>query len=345
MLFSCSAGSKGIENDETYSIFVPLILSNGNEINIEDGKYEGLLGDYRCILEKHHYQFSLKVEGLASREDGLEFIGQLKIAISWLIIKRTTGIKYPSQVSELHFFDSPIVISDECDYKSIADLAGWSAIDGDYNADQLVIFPEKERLIRLEMGKVGVKLGYSPSNVIADINECLNLETIDELFDNKKLKIAVDLFSAYKFENTSTGKFVKLVTVLEALLPEGEINSNSILALGKAKAAIKLYGKELKKSGVETNDIEHLLSKIGNLKYRSIGGNLEEYMREILEKNPNLGEPDVVIPKIRDIYNARSLLLHTGNYDEQLIQEYLSVLSDLVPRILKSYFGVVERMP
>ena len=192
------------------------------------------------------------------------------------------------------------------------------------------------------MGKVGIKLGYNPSNVIADINECLNLETIDELLDSKKLRVAVDLFSAYKFENTVTGKFVKLVTVLEALLPEGRVSSNSIKALGEAKAVIKSYRKVLKKSGVETNDIEHLLSRIGKLKYRSIGANLEEYMREVLEKNSNLGEPDMVIPKIREIYNARSSLLHTGEYDEQLIQEHLSVLSELIPGILKSYFGVVE---
>ena len=342
MLFSCSAGSKGLENDETYSVFVPLILSSGNEIKIEDGKYEGLLSDNTCILEKHQYQFSLKVEGFASREECIEFIEQLKIAIYWLILKRTTGIKFPGQVSELHYFDSPIVVSDESGYKGIADHAGWSAIDGTYNADQLVIFQEKKRLIRFEMGKVDVKLGYNPSNVIADINECLNLETIDELLDSKKLRVAVDLFSAYKFENTATGKFVKLVTVLEALLPEGKASSNSIEALGEAKAAIMSYRKKLKISGVKTHDIERLLSRIGNLKYRSIGANLEVYMREVLEKNPNLGKPEMVIPKIREIYKARGILLHTGEYDEQLIQEYLSVLSDLIPGILKSYFGVVE---
>ena len=342
MLFSFSSGSKGKENNDTFSIFVPLVLSSGNEIKIEDGSYEESLGGYRCLLEKHHYQFSLKVEGFSTEEECREFIEKLRVGISWFILKRTTGIRCPSEVSELHFFDSPLTISDGSEYKSIADHMGWSEVDGTYNADQLVIFQEKLRLIRFEMGKVSAKLSYNPSGILADIDECLNLEGIDQLLEARKLQVAVDLYSAFKFETTTTGRFVKLVTVLEALLPEGEISSDALQALNVAKLAIKSHRKELAKSGAETKDVDRLLSRVGNLKYSSIGSNLENHLREVLEMNSNLGKTEELIPKIREIYNARSSLLHSGVYDEQAIQDYLSVLSDLIPGILKSYYGIAE---
>lgn len=342
MLFSCSIGSKGIEVDKTFSIYVPLVFSNGNEIKIEEGKFEGFLNGHRCILEKHNYLYSLKVEGFASREDSIDFIDRLKVAISWFILKRTTGVRFPDQISEVKLYESPIVVSDESDLKGVFNHAGWSETDGDYNADQLVIIQEEKRLTRWETGKAVVKLSYKPSGIIADIDECLSFETIDELLTNKKLRVAIDLFSAYKFENTTTGRFVKLVTVLEALLPEEEVSPNANEALSAAKTAIKSYRQSLKKTGENIDDIEHLLSRFGQLKYKSIGANLVEYIKEVLEKSPDLGDPSEIIPKIREIYSARSTLLHTGEYDEQLVADYVSVLAALVPGILKANFGVAE---
>jgi len=342
MMFSCSAGSKGSEADKSFSIYLPLELSDGNEIKIEEGKHEGFLSGYRCVLEKNHYQLSIKIEGLPSRQECIEFIEKLKIAISWLIIKRTTGVRFPNELNEICFYKSPITVSDKSDFKGLADIAGWKEVDGDYYANQLVIIQEKKRLVKFEMGKLIVKSIYQPSNILEDFNECLSSVAIDRISQNKKLQVAVDLFSAYKFENTTTGKFVKLVTVIEALLPEEEVSLNSIEALSKAKKSIKSYKNSLKTSGEETDDIDHLLSRIGNLKYRSIGANLEEYMKKILEQHTNLGDPSTIIPKIRKIYSARSTLLHTGEYDEKLITEYLSILSELIPKILKANFGFIE---
>jgi len=338
MMFSCSIGSKGQEENKTFSIYMPMVLSGGNDINLDENAFEGTLNGYKCVLEKHHYIYSLKVEGFNSEIECDDFIEKLKAAIFWFSLKRTVGVKIPDTINEVKLYETRIIISEESSLKSVTDRVGWSVVDGDYNADQLVIIQENKKLTRWETGKVNALLSYNPSSVLDDINEGFCFENIEELIFNKKLRLAVELFSAFKFEITTTGKFVKLVTVLEALLPDSQIGDESIQALRLAKKSVKDYRNKLKKSGEDVQEIELLLSRIGNLKSKSIGASLREYLLSLLEKYPHLGKSDVVIPKVNEIYSARSILLHTGEQDEKLLENYVSVLAELVPEILKANF-------
>lgn len=337
MLFSISIGSKG-DNDPYFSVYVPMFWSPGNQLIIDDEPITDFLGNHKCVLERHHYLYSLKIEGIDSIQECMRIIDDVKVAINWISLKRTVGIKVPENTTEINLYKVPIKISENSDFQFITNRMGWDELDGDYYADQLVLIPEHKKLARWEMGKAGILLKQNPSQFFEDLNEGMKLENISEIIENKKLRLAVDLFSAYKFEVTTTSKFVKLVTVLEALLPEGQISGSSLKALETAKASIKEYRSNVKKVGEDASEINHLLSRLGNLKSKPIGTNLVEYVRNVLDKNPELGECDVLLPKIKEIYDARSTLLHSGEYDSFTLEEYTRILSQLVPGILKTYF-------
>ena len=226
-----------------------MVWSGGNDIKFDENVYVSTVNDYRCILEKHHYIYSLKVEGFTSIEECNDFIDKLKIAINWFSLKRVIGIKLPDKLNEVKLYKVPITIAEKSGLKAVTDQAGWSVVDGDYNADQLVIIQENMKLTRWETGKAAFLLSHNAKKVFEDLNECLCFDNVDDLRANKKLRLAVELFSAFKFEVTTTGKFVKLVTVLEALLPDSQINETSLEALGLAKKAVKEYINKLKKSG------------------------------------------------------------------------------------------------
>ena len=322
-----------------------MIWNPGNELNLDKEEFIGYLNNYSCVLEKHHYTYSLRIEGISSIEECEKIIKEVKVAINWLSLKRAVGIKIPEHISDVNLYKEPIKITEKSDFKFIGDKMGWDEMDGDYYADQLIIIPEYKRLTRWEMGKVRALLRQNPSMFFDDLNECLNFDNLDDIIKNKKLLLAVELYSAFKFEGTTTGKFLKLVTVLEALLPNNKITGISLNALEIAKGKVKEFRNDAKKSGEDINEINHLLSRLGNLKSKSIGSNLNEYIKKILSKYPSLGDPAIVLPEIKEIYNARSTLLHSGEYDETVLEKYIATLAEVVPRILKVHFNPEQFLP
>ncbi|MBL4606709.1 MAG: hypothetical protein JKY01_02635 [Pseudomonadales bacterium] len=121
-------------------------------------------------------------------------------------------------------------------------------------------------------------------------------------------------------------------------MPDNKISDESIKALEIAKDSVKKFRKENKEN---TSDLDHLLSRLGNLQSKSIGSNLAEYVKKALDKHPDLGDSEVLLPKIKEIYNARSALLHTGKYDNSALEGYIKILSEFVPSVLKAHFRTV----
>ena len=245
MLFAQSKGSKGIDSDISFSIYIPILLSPGYEILIENNVYKGMLDGHPSSLQKHHQLNSLTVEGFASAEECLEFITKFQIAINWTIVKRGAGIKIPNSRSDIKIDDQPMLIDETRNFGHILDHTGWTHVDGDYYADQLVIIPEAKRLVRTQMGNFSLSQSSESETFIKDLNESFKLNNFDALISDKKLKLAIEIYSSYNFEVTITGRFIKLVTTLEALLPKGEISDILKSALKKAKQGVNEFNKEL----------------------------------------------------------------------------------------------------
>lgn len=350
MLLAQSKGSKGIDSDNSFSIYIPILLSAGYQILIENNEYKGVLGGHPISLQKHHGLSSLTVGGFATAEECLDFIAKFQIAINWAIVKRGAGIKIPALISDIQINDQPILIDETRNFGHILDHTGWTHVDGDYYADKLVIIPESKRLVRTQMGQIVPSQSLDSETFINDLSESFKLKNFDTMRSDKKLKLAIEIYSSYNFEVTITGRFIKLVTTLEALLPEGEIEDMLKGALKNAKRAVNEFKKELLESDdfkklekIKQQDLikdisDKVSSRIGELKYNSIGTNLESYLTQMLSDKPQIGNPKELIPKIRKIYEARSKLLHDGIYNEEQLNEYLKVLSKLVPTILRSYF-------
>ncbi|MBL4607330.1 MAG: hypothetical protein JKY01_05815, partial [Pseudomonadales bacterium] len=197
MMSSFSIGSKGLDN-RSYSIYLPMIWSTGNELQLDTEKFTGSLKNYTCILEKHHYTYSLTIEGLDSIEECQEIIEEVKVVINWLSLKRVVGIKIPEQVTDVTIYQNPIKISEKSDYKFIEKSMGWDELDGDYYATQLVFIPENKRLIRWEMGEITALSQQKPSMFFEDLNEGMNVDNLADILMNTKLRLAVELYSAYK---------------------------------------------------------------------------------------------------------------------------------------------------
>jgi hypothetical protein len=337
MIFACSIGTKG-STDVSYSIHLPLEFSPGRKFSFEENCFYGKLDGLELNIEKHHYLYSIKISDFESEEDAKNYINRILASLRWVSLKYNIGIKIPQELHEVRFYKEPILVTEKSILYELAQNAGWDTLDGVYDVDKLTVIPEHKRLNRWENGKVNITLGLKPELFLGEIKECLSFPNIEEIINNNKLCVAIELYSAYSFEVTSTGKFVKLVTVLESLLPETEISKGDLSLLNKAKDLMKGERKSVKESGGNTESIDRLINRVRELSKQSIGYSIEFYVSSLFAEFPDLGNAEEIIPRLKSAYNVRSRLLHDGEADESVLNENIGLLADLIPKILTKLF-------
>jgi len=337
MIFSCAIGSEG-EGDNSFSIIFPLIFSLGKKLNIDSVSSFQMSDGQRYTLEKHHYQYSLKIEHFSTVEDARSYLDKLTASLRWVSLKNKLGIRFPTETHEPKIADSPIIVSEKSNIYEIVNNKGWGVIDGNYDIDKLTIIPEHKKLMRWESGHAIVTIGLNPENVFNDINEGLSFPRLNNILSEKKLCLAIELYSAYQFEVSTTAKFIKLVTVIEALLPDLKIPKEVIPILERAKKVIKDERKAAKSRGENTDSIEHLMSRLGGLKRQSIGSSMEIFISNCLSDFPELGKKDIIIPKLKELYDVRSSLLHDGEFEDIVLQEGIKMLAVFVPNLLTKLY-------
>jgi hypothetical protein len=337
MIFSCSIGSEG-EKEESFSIIFPLVLSPGKKLNIENICSFQMSDGQRYTLEKHHYLYSLKVERFLTMDAAQNYLDKLIASLRWVSLKNKLGIRFPAEIHEPKMSDRPIIVSEKSNFYDIVNNKGWTVIDGNYDVDKLTIIPEHKKLMRWESGKATVTLGLNPENIFNDINEGISFQGLSNILSEKKLCLAIELYSAYQFEVSTTAKFIKLVTVIESLLPDLEIPDKVIPLLEKAKNFLKDERKAAKSRGDNTESIDRLMSRLGGLKRQSIGATMESFISNCLDDFPELGEKDVILPKLKELYNIRSSLLHDGEFEDSVLREGIEILAALVPNLLTKLY-------
>jgi len=339
MVFGFSVGSIGV-GDESYSLHIPFVLSSGSNISIEDAKFVNQFNNLKVVIEKHHYSlYTLKISSFDSIAEAQSYLEKIFASLYWISLKNHFGIQFSKTIQDIKIYEEPIFIKEESNIYEIVHNAGWTSIDGDYDIDKTTIIPEHKRLIRFATGQATIQLDYNPESFISELQECLQLPSLEDIIEQKKLYIAMELYSAYSFEVTLTGRFVKLVTVLESLLDKISVPDATEVLLKEANGLIKERRKSLLESGsVEIDSVDRLRSKLGDLSKESIGYSMEMFIRNISIEFVDLDISESTIKQLKQAYTVRSNLLHRGEFNEDELKKYIRLLDDLIPKLLAKLF-------
>jgi len=164
------------------------------------------------------------------------------------------------------------------------------------------------------------------------------LPNIKDVSTDKKLCLAIQIYSSFSFEITDASKLIKLVTVLESLLPEEKISDDANRALKAAKNLIKLERDATKEKDKPYDEIEKLINRIGNLSKQSIGQCLVIYLNKISISIPSLLVDEELIKKLKKAYDIRSRMLHDGEFDEETLSQAVNTLSVFIPKLLTALY-------
>lgn len=340
MIFAISRGSAG-SGAERYVVYVPFTLASGVSLQALDRPTASPGPGYQLTLERLQHLHAITLEAFRSPEEARSYVNRARASLLWLSLKFNCGVSYPKALSDVELWDQPIPRPDAGPVAELATAGGWGATDGKYDADKAVIRPDHKRLMRWEMGQVSVNVSISAESVLTSIHQALSFPTLERVVEDEKLRLAIELYAAYRFELSQNAQLLTLVTALEALLPDTEIPLHSQAALLRAKQALKATRDAHPKSSDEWRDLNHLLSRVGSLRREAIGAGLREYTSNIASRHSQLGDARDNSEKLHAAYNVRSTLLHEGRSAESDINQSLSFLREFVPRLLNVLYREV----
>jgi hypothetical protein len=345
LIFAVSVGSDG-KGIERFVLYLPFSFAPGRIIGPIDSSISHCAGGYEARVEKLVNFYALTIGVFRTESDALNFFPKLRSSLLWASLKDSVGISFPKSLANVRLRNTPASVPESGIIAEVIATVGWDTIDGDYNADEAVARPQAKKLLRWEMGRASLSQTIGVSSFIGRISEALAFEYTANVLYDEKLQLAIDLYSSFFFEISENAQFITLVTVLEALTPDSEIPETGKETL---KALKKLITEDMKKVPTDSEKwkhLEHLRNRVGGLKKQSISFALKDYVAKIVHENPCLGTLEEIAAQLRDIYNTRSLLLHTGAADEGAVKDSLEFLRSFVPRLLEQlYRSVANRIP
>jgi len=337
MIFAVSPGSEGC-GDARYAAYLPFVLAPGANLPPIEEPVEVNQGSFSLRLEKLHHIYVLSSRSFPSEDAAAARLDELRASLLWASLRFGVGVSYSRTLGEVKLFEEPKPSPDSGPVAHAASVKGWAATDGHYEAEKAAILPDQKRLTRWETGRASLIVGISVENFFSSLAEALSFGAIRAVVGKDKLKLAIELYAAYRFELSDNAQFITLVSALESLLPDMEIAEPSSAVLHKAKAVVSECRDQYPQDSDEWSAVNHLLSRLGALKREAIGTTLRDYVSDVVSRYPNLGNGEEVSAKLRNTYSIRSTLLHDGRGDEQAISEALSFLRDFVPRMLTVLF-------
>lgn len=337
MIFAFSVGSEGT-GSEYLSLYMPFTTSYATHIFSSIEKFKKYrVTDYDLEVGKLENLYFLKISPFKTIEEAHNFFPKIKSSLLWVSLKENIGISFPFSIqNEVEIFKKPIKISDKSDFSDVFDEVGWKVVEGDYPADKAAVIPEKNKLMRTEWGKPKIFTTKKVDQLVECIEESLEFPFPENIFIKEKLLLAIELYSSHFYEKKDNVRFIQLVTVLEALIPDSEVSDVTQTVINSLHKTVKNKRNEYLQKNKEWQDLNHLLSRVSELKRQAIGKAMKMYISKIVKDNPELGDSQEISTKINKIYNTRSVLLHQGKVDGGI--EGLEFLEDFVPKLLETLY-------
>lgn len=291
--------------------------------NLEKGQYEFEILSHKFIINKVHLNlYTITINSFSTKKEACAFLPKIFSFLYWIIVKNNLGISFPK------FIRNPELKKDD-QINSIFNMLRLDIRNDVDNMNTIEIIDESVEKIR----------GYDSVCVNKNVDLEYSLKSFgfrspEKMVEQENLTLAIELYSNYYYDQTDNAKFVTLVNVLEALIPESNVPKVSLEAIKLLKNSVKKMRNEYSQESDEWKNLEHLLSRVGKLKYESIGKGMKNYIYDTIQKNRELGDPEEISDQIKKIYGYRSSLLHSGKIDENDLKISIQFLIDFIPKLL-----------
>lgn len=328
----------------SFTVHLPFILSPGRTIKREEAErtFKCLGYQFKLLGDQKHY--ILKIFGFSTEEEAKKGFNKARASLFWFGMNNFVGIDVSADLKGVNLASSPVAISDK--EKELYKDKGWDFIEGNFIGTNPTILPEHKKIVGFYHGSVTITGDFNFSVFKASMIEAFSKNKSENIFNDEKLKLALEVFLSSHFEVGNRSKFILGITTLEILIGEDQASKPVLDLISDFLKSLKETEGGFKKDQRVAKDLMSLRGGLRGLRKKSIKQRIEKLVGENIIGDEKVLDPLGFAKKISSLYQYRSNLLHLGVLDpnlkkddnERLLVQSNDLLQKANSSILKNLF-------
>jgi hypothetical protein len=197
-----------------YTLRFPFTLPPGQEISVSN-KADSELGDLKFSLERDAQLYILTVEGFPSEDEARHYFNNVWAGLMWVLLQLKLSPSAELDLQKVIYAKDPYQAAKNLEKKMGIQYKG--PIDGIIEGAFPAVYPAGKNFRISRVWAPTVVITNKAEDVLRVVNEGASFQKSGEVIEDKKLRVALELYGAYYTEFTSNAKFLTLVVALEAL--------------------------------------------------------------------------------------------------------------------------------
>lgn len=308
-------------------------MAAGQEIAAEGDSIQ--VGHLFFSLRKDNDFYVLTITELHSEEEAKEYINNVWAGFMWLLLHRNLSSNAVLEPQEVAYAEDP--------YQAAANLSksfGFKIngpVDGLIDGSSPAIYPSDKKLRTATLGTPTISTSDQASYVLKYLSEGVSFPMSTQVIQDRKLRVALDLYGAYFTEFTANAKFLTLVMALEALATG---QKRPPLVVGLIEKWKTDANELLKTVNASSDDAAALGSLCRELLFRKEDSIRSQIRNIVMTTLQGQGDEDAekTATNAVKIYDLRSTLVHEGSLDRQTLIKAITTAKDIVQRVLLARF-------
>lgn len=316
-----------------YTLRFPFRLPEGQAIATEESIFE--IGRRQFRLSKNGNWYIFNIEGFESESEAQNAVPNLWSGLLWVLLNANLAPSTVIEVSTVTYAEDPEAAAANLSKSFGIQIEGL--VDGLIDGSRPAVFRSEKKLRALVMGDATVTVTTPASRIIQLLQEHSSLPAPERPLCDRKLGVALDLYSAYFSESSPNARFLTLVMALEALA-SGTQRPQPVLEL------LKLWQEQAENAKAMLADNPECLSALESLsrellfrRENSIRSQIRSLVLKALSGAGHSDAEETAKAAVK-IYDYRSTLVHDGSLDRQVLSKATADAKAIVERVLRSRF-------
>ena len=321
-----------------YTLRFPFRVPEGREVEVPVAcKWENSLA---CFLARLDEFYILTIEGFESAEAAENYIPRLWAGLAWMLLERGLVTTANFDVGTTQYADDPEEFGKRLGFSTPA--------DGIADGYQPTIY-RTDRQLRFEtLGMISPLQRYGGEGIVASVLEGAMYPSSANVWENKKLRLAFDLYNAHFTESSENSRFLTLVMALEAMSEpkkrtpkvvefQKELLRQAKAVNGEIDAVEADTEEEKKKKSDDKASIEALINDLNSRCSDSLTRQVKRLVRETLASTDGR-DVEGVEKDVAQIYGTRGRLVHNGEVSLNALRRSTELARKIVRLVLKARF-------
>jgi hypothetical protein len=286
-------------------------------------------------LSKDGDYYILKVEGLTSEAEGIDYFYRLCSAFDWLLLQKHIPVKMELRLDNIHYASDPEKTARH--FEQTMGLLYIGPIDGMASGNSPTLYPNDKHIRFVTFGSATLTVGTPVSATLETLTAGMNIRQSNHTINDHKLRLAIDLYAAFFSESTDAARLITLVMVLEALRTDLPNNQMIIELIGKWQQEIEGLEKQHQNNVEQYKALLSLRNQMEFHKKMSLRRQLKDLVDHSLKYLMHPAR-DKLTAQVGKIYDLRSRLVHGDKVDVSILSEAVSNARIMVSAVLEARF-------